>query len=210
MKQPLELSSSARSAAPKPSPILGSAASEPGHTAWKTPATPLSGHRPALTPSHHREPMAVHVRVPTLPMSLPAARLQPKKLHCILLCPWGSPWHNAAKTQGHWKMAQHKVKRLTRRIPCAYEQQEPTTDVSLWDDVWSSPSSSWCLSRHGMKISPVLGLGHLSFVLRALTPIQSCSAAQGKRDISSIWSSPTTICCQGMCLQLPEHLQLSA
>ena len=73
IKQPLELSSSALSAAPKHSPILGSAAARDlGHAAWKTPATRLGGQRPALTPSHHREQTAVHVRVPTLPMSLPA------------------------------------------------------------------------------------------------------------------------------------------
>lgn len=75
IKQPPELSSSAPSAAPKPRPILGSAAGDLGHTAWKTPTTPLSGHIPALTPSHCREQMAVHVCVPTLPTSLSACCL---------------------------------------------------------------------------------------------------------------------------------------
>lgn len=82
-------------------------------------------------------------------------------------------------------------------------------DVPLWEDICSSAGSSQCLDQHSMKISPLLGLRHLSFALRAQTPVQSCSAAQGKRDMSSVQSLPTTICHQRMCLQLPEHLQTS-
>ena len=81
--------------------------------------------------------------------------------------------------------------------------------MPLGEDFCSSSVSSQCLDRHGMKISPLLGLGHLSSVLRAQTPIWSHSATQGKRDISSVQSLPTTIRHQGMCLQLPEHLQTS-
>lgn len=79
--------------------------------------------------------------------------------------------------------------------------------MPLWEDVCLSPSSSWCLNQHGMKISSLLGLGHLSSVLRAQSPIRSRSATRGKRDISSVRSLPTMIRRQGMCLQLPEHLQ---
>lgn len=165
VKQPLEISSSVPSAASKakPSAVLGSVAGDPGHAAWKTPAIPLGGHRPVLTPSHRREQMAVHVHVPTLPMSLCASCLPPAQ-----------PWHNVAETQGHWKTAQHKVKGLARSPPVPTSSRSPPRSCPCGRMSASHPALHGVSTQHEDIPSP----GAWTLILRAqssdTSPVTLC------------------------------------
>lgn len=162
MKQPLELSSSVPSTAPKPSLTLGPHCSGNTHH-------PLGGHRAALTPSHCREQMAVYVHVPTLPaVSLPAC-CPPlaKSLLCIPSCPRGPPWHNATEAQSHWKTAQHKVKGLIRRNPPVLSSSRSPPQTYPCGSTWLFTASR--LTWH--EDIPLLRLGHSSAVLRADTDL---------------------------------------
>lgn len=129
MKPSLELSSSVPSTAPKPSLTPGPHCSGNTHH-------PLGGHRAALTPSHCREQMAVYVHVPTLPaVSLPACcppLAQEPALHPLM--PSGTTMAQCHRGTKPLENSSAQSKRTHQeKPPCAQQQQEPTTDVPLWE-----------------------------------------------------------------------------
>lgn len=92
--------------------------------------------------------MAVHVRVPTLPVSLPACCLPPAREAASR--PLVSPGTTVAQCHGDTgslESGSAQSERTRQEKPLRdHQQQEPTMDVALWEDVCSSRGFSRCLN----------------------------------------------------------------